>query len=105
MRIFATTHSEAASIVDAAPYRVNFWQQVSDSWNLEAYVLTEARDVVEVLLWVEDNREDRQVEVFVEMDEELIEPYGEPRVAGLVRLVGTDPNQGAASEIGGFQRS
>ena len=99
MKVIPTVHAEPRTTVNAPAYRVHFWERPAPdwAWNLDAHVLTEAADIVEVLSWVDDNARGRRVEVFVEMDEmdEMDkEPQGfhVPRECGLLRLLGSDPN-------------
>ncbi|MCI2265606.1 hypothetical protein [Sediminivirga luteola] len=73
---------------------MNFWEHDAyGSWALDAFVLTGAADVNEVLEWVEANRAGRRVEVFVEADDEPVKPFGEPRTSELLRLLGSNPNE------------
>ncbi|MCP3426047.1 hypothetical protein NBM05_08530 [Rothia sp. AR01] len=76
---------------------MNFWQRSGEAWALEAYILTEAGDVLQVLRWVEENRRDRVVEVFVEIENEPIGDFMEERRASLVRVYGENPNGSVSS--------
>ncbi|WP_229745091.1 hypothetical protein [Sediminivirga luteola] len=72
---------------------MNFWEHDAyGSWALDAFVLTDAADINEVLEWVESNRAGRRVEVFVEAGDEPVKPFGEPRTSDLLRLLGSNPN-------------
>lgn len=68
---------------------------------LEAFVVTDAADVTEVVRWAEESSDGRRVEIFAEMDHEPVR-RGVPRRAGLVRLMGSNPNEGVSVEIGRF---
>lgn len=107
VHVFDTVHAEPHDCREAPTYRVNFWKQPSPqhAWNLDAHVLRDVEDVAEVLTWVDANADGRRVEVFVETDEEPIGPFDTPRTTGLVRLLGSDPNDGDRVEIGRFERS
>lgn len=106
MRTIETVHAEPRESVNLPVYRVNFWQQPPPGagWSLDAYVLTEVDDINEVLLWVDEHAHGRRVEVFAEMDEEPVGSFETPRKAGLVRLLGTNPNEeeGVTIEFGSF---
>lgn len=104
MRVTETVHAEPRDSIDSTAYRVNFWQRppAEQSWSLDAYVLTEVDDVTEVLRWVDEHANGRRVEVFAEMDWEPVGPFELPRTAGLVRLLGDNPNAGVTVEIGRF---
>ena len=104
MRSIETVHAEPRYSVDSPTYRVNFWQRPSPGfgWNLDAYALTEVQDITEVLRWVEENSHGRRFELFAEMDFQPEESFESPRTAGLVRLLGSNPNAGEPIEIGLF---
>lgn len=108
MRVIETVHAEPRELLGSPIYRVHFWQQPAPgySWPLEAYVLTEAEGVTEVLNWVEEHARGRQVEVFAEMDEEPVGSFTTPRRTGLLRLLGSNPNAegGVTVEIGRFAK-
>lgn len=101
MQVEATPHAANTFFIDSPSYRVNFWTPSDEVWTLRAFVIIGATDITEVLQWVEENRDGRQVEVFAEMDTETVEP-DVPRQAGLVRLLGNNPNAGVSSHIGTF---
>jgi len=96
VQIHETVHSEASNVVGAPAYRVNFWERSSPqhAWNLDAYVLTEALDIQEVLRWADDTAHGRRFEAFVETDVEPIGHLDRPRTSALVRVFGDDPNVG-----------
>lgn len=97
MRADETVHSEGSCVDDSPTYRVNFWESSGrESWNLEAFVLSGARDLQEVLNWIESNENGRRVELFVELDDEPFTSFGTPRKSDLVRLQGIDPNEDEA---------
>lgn len=105
MRSIGTVHAEPSDSVESPVYRVNFWQQPGPgyAWNLDAYVLTEARDITEVLLWVNEQADGRPFEVFIEMAEEPILTFEQPRTSGLIRVLGSNPNEGERFNIGEFK--
>ena len=88
-------------MIDSPTYRVNFWVKPRPGygWNLDAYVLTEAGDITEVLRWVDEHADGRRFEVFAETDAEPVLPFGTPRTSGLVRLLGSNPNTDISGEI------
>lgn len=104
MRAIETVHAEPRNSVDSPNYRVNFWQRPSPgfAWSLDAYALTEVEDVAEVLRWVDEHARGRRFELFAELDDEPEGPFERPRKAGLVRLLGSNPNAGETIEIGHF---
>lgn len=89
-----TVHDEPRKSVDWPVYRVNFWQKPASgrAWSLDAYALTDADDITEVLRWVDEHACGRRVEVFAEMDDEPEGSFPIPRKTGLVRLLGRNPN-------------
>ena len=99
MRVHETVQSEANWSSESPCYRVNFWQKSGESWALDAYILTEVKDVVEALRWAEENRHGRSVEVFVETEDEPISEFTYERKAALVRVFGENPNEGVTSSI------
>ena len=104
MHAFETVHAEPATSVEAPGYRVNFWHaSVQGAWNLDAFTLIEANDVSEVLRWADEHANGRRVEVFVETDQESIGHFTTPRTAGLVRLLGANPNAGESMPFGRFE--
>ncbi|GAA1121623.1 hypothetical protein [Citricoccus alkalitolerans] len=94
MREIPTVHAEPRESVDSPLYRVNFWQKPARgrAWSLDAYALTDAKDVAEVLRWVDEHAHGRRVEVFAEMNDEPEGSFQTPRKTGLVRLLGSNPN-------------
>lgn len=103
MRAFETYHAENSHFIESTVYRVNFWSPGA-AWALDAYVLTEAEDVTEVLRWADEHARGRRFEVFAEMEDEPVGPFESPRTAGLVRLLGSNPNLGEWHEIGRFEK-
>jgi hypothetical protein len=91
MRSFETVHAEESDYVEFPNYRVNFWQK-GTGWALDAHVLLGVQDLHEVLTWVEEHSRGRRFEVFVETVLEAESDFGVPRTAGLVRLLGSNPN-------------
>ena len=67
---------------------------------MDAYAITDAVDITEVLRWVDENSDGRRFELFAEMDEQPEESFASPRTSGLVRLLGSNPNAGEPIEIG-----
>jgi hypothetical protein len=106
MRPIGTVHAEPRDSVDSPAYRVNFWQRSSpeQAWSLDAYALAEVEDITEVLQWVGQHAAGRRFEVFVEMDREPTRSFQSPRKAGLIRLLGSNPNAGETVEIGRFAK-
>ncbi|MCM3657552.1 hypothetical protein M3147_09845 [Agromyces mediolanus] len=104
MHAFKTVHAEPRDSVESPVFRVNFWQRNSPgaAWSLDAYVLTDIRDVNEVLRWVDLHADGRRFEVFAEMDPEPVGAFQEPRTTSLLRLIGEDPNAGDSVPIGQF---
>lgn len=104
VRVFDTVHAEPQSYSGAPSYRVHFWQRPSPqhAWNLDAHVLADVQDVTEALAWVEANARGRRLELFVETEEEPAGAIEAPRTTGLVRLLGSDPNESERVEIGRF---
>ncbi|QQB16062.1 hypothetical protein I6H47_08285 [Brevibacterium casei] len=80
---------------DSPTYRVNFWERSgTEAWNLEAFVLADARDLHEVLDWISNNERGRRVELFVELEGEPFTSLDTPRKTDLIRLSGSDANDG-----------
>ena len=106
MDVVKTVHAEPRGFVGSPVYRVHFWQQPPPGygWPLEAYVLTDAEDITEVLNWVEEHARGRRVEVFAELDEEPVGAFTTPRKTRLLRLLGSNPNaeESVTVEIGRF---
>lgn len=84
-----TDHSEEVERIDSPRYRVNFWSRPSEvmAWNLDAYLLDDALDADEVMVWVKSNAAGRIYQVFVVL------PLGSVEEGVLVTLVGKDPNR------------
>jgi hypothetical protein len=105
MRASETVHAEPAFSLGAPSYRVNFWQRSGEgAWALDAFVLTEVREVTEALEWAEEHANGRRFELFAEGQEEPVGFFGTPRTSGLVRLLGENPNIGGPVVIGRFIR-
>ncbi|TFC96753.1 MULTISPECIES: hypothetical protein [Cryobacterium] len=106
MRATETVHAEPRDSIDSPAYRVNFWQRPSPEhgWNLDAYVLTDVEDITEVLQWVDEHAAGRRFEVFVEMNEEPERSFQSPRMTGLIRMLGSNPNAGETVEIVRLQK-
>jgi hypothetical protein len=94
MRIWPTVHCESEQRIDVPSYRVNFWERPAPAfgWNLEAWVLSDATGIAEVVTWITKNSAGRRYELFVESEEPRDSPFEVPRTAHLVRLSGTNPN-------------
>jgi hypothetical protein len=95
MEINPTVHTASDRRIEAPAYRVNFWERASAdvAWNLDAWILSDAEEVGEVLDWIAAHSDGRRYELFVETEEPQISSFEEPRVANLVRLYGTNPNE------------
>jgi len=105
MFVSPTTFADPGFFSQSQPvYRINFWERhtKNGAWNLDAYVLTGAVDVNEVLRWVETHQGPRRVEVFVEVDGGPPDSPDTPRNFGLIRIAGEDPNNGASIPLGTF---
>lgn len=95
MRADETVHSEGSCVEGSPTYRVNFWESYGkESWNLQAFVLSGARDLEEVLDWISRNKNGRRVELFVELEDEPFASFSTPRKSDLIRLCESDPNEG-----------
>lgn len=83
-------------VLDGEKYRVHFWTPSGEAWALDAYVVSEARDVLEVIGWIETVAAGRRFELFVEvgLDDEPIHKFEEPRRSDLLRIAGENPNAG-----------
>jgi hypothetical protein len=81
---------------------VNFWQQspLRTSWNLDAFVLTDLKNVSDALRWVDEHAHGRRFEMFVEIGQTATTPFETPRTSKLVRLLGSNPNAGEPEGIG-----
>ena len=104
MRAYETVHAEPSALIEDPNYRVNFWSPSGDTWSLDAWVLIGARDVNEVLQWVEKQAKGRQAEVFVEMAEDPARKFQTPRTSGLIRVYGTNPIAGITMEFGRLRK-
>lgn len=94
MKINETVHAENRYSTDSPLFRVNFWERHgSDGWNLQAFVLSDAANVIEAIDWINEHKGGRTVELFAEVDDEPIHAFGVPRSADLVRLLGSNPNE------------
>ncbi|MCD1285735.1 MULTISPECIES: hypothetical protein [unclassified Brevibacterium] len=83
---------------DSPTYRVNFWERYgNESWSLEAFVLSDAEDVREVLEWALEHANGRRIELFVEIEVEPFTSFSAPRKTDLLRLYGSDPTEGDTS--------
>ncbi|QYM76185.1 hypothetical protein [Leucobacter luti] len=102
MKILPTVHAEPEYTTSSPVYRVNLWEESGEAWALDAYVLLEASDVFEALSWLNSKRHDGPYELFVEADESDETGFLEPRASSLLRLAGTNPNEGEVVEIGRF---
>lgn len=89
-----TVHAEPRYLADHPNYRVNFWERPrpGQAWNLEAFALTKVSSVAEVLKWVDEHVDGRRFEVFAETDDESHRSFDSPRRSGLLRLLGSNPN-------------
>lgn len=105
--VMETVHAEPRDVIESPTYRVNFWHRpsVEQAWQLDACALSNAEDVTAVLQWVKEHALGRRFEVFVETDEEPETPFESPRTAGLVRLLGSNPNVGERHEMGRFKKA
>ena len=101
MHVSATVHAEPRDLLDSPNYRVNFWEQATPlrGWALDAYVLSEVKDITEVHQWIEENAHGRRLELFVEIDDEQLGPFTRPRKSRLVRLLGSNPNVGSSEQV------
>lgn len=61
---------------------------------LTAFILEEPEDVVEVLDWARETAADRDFEVFLELDAIRQATARDARDAALIRIFGSDPNEG-----------
>lgn len=101
VRAHETVHAEPRQVRDHPTYRVNFWERPwpDTVWQLDAFALTEANDVAEAMQWAEDHARGRRFELFVEADDEAVHDFQTPRQSNLIRLAGTDPNDGVTVEV------
>lgn len=82
MRASETAHAEPAFTLDAPSYRVNFRQRSGEgAWALDAFVLTEVRDVTKALEWTEEHASGRCFELFAEDREAPIGSFKTPRTS------------------------
>jgi hypothetical protein len=96
-----TVHAEPHQYIESPSFRVNFWsrQSLGHAWALDAFVLTEVADVTEVVQWADEHADGRRVEVFAEFPNEPVGSFTEPRQSNLLRLLGSDPNEGVRYDI------
>lgn len=101
MRAHETVHAEPGRILGHPTYRVNFWERPGPDtgWQLDAFALTEANDVAEAMAWADEHSRGRRFELFVEIENEAVHDFQTPRRADLIRLTGTDPNDGVSVEV------
>jgi hypothetical protein len=93
MKVLETVHASNTLEIDTPNYRVNFWRlDTYGAWALEAFILSEASDVIEVLTWVGRHSDGRRVEVFVESGDEPLGSFEDSRSIDLIRLMGSNPN-------------
>lgn len=103
MRLIETVHAEPRESIDSPVYRVNFWAGSTEtSWALDAFAVQEAADVAEVIAWANEQAGGRRFEIFVEMHEEREGSFQTPRQAGLIRLLGSNPNAGESVLVATF---
>ncbi|MDJ0356894.1 hypothetical protein [Paenarthrobacter sp. PH39-S1] len=65
---------------------------------MDADALIDVEDIAEVLRWVDEHANGRLFEVFAEMEDEPEGSFGTPRKTGLVRLLGSNLNEGGTVE-------
>lgn len=106
MHVIETVHAEPRETLYSPCYRVNFWQQPHPgfAWNLDAYALSGAEDVSEVLRWADEHSDGRPFEVFAELDDEPDEAFQNPRKTALIHLLGSNSNAGEPQEITSFKK-
>jgi hypothetical protein len=91
MKVLETVHASNTLEIDTPNYRVNFWRlDTYGAWALEAFILSEASDVNEVLTWVGRHSDGRRVEVFVESGDEPLGSFEDSRSIDLIRLMGSN---------------
>ncbi|TDP99833.1 hypothetical protein AXZ95_3763 [Leifsonia sp. 115AMFTsu3.1] len=80
---------------------MNFWERPGPDtgWQLEAFALTEADDVDAAMAWANEHSRGRRFELFVEIEDEAVHDFQTPRRSDLIRLAGTDPNDGVSVEV------
>lgn len=105
VRHIETVHAEPHHIVDQPSYRVNFWQKSGGAWALDAHAFDDVDDVAEVLEWANNHSAGRRFELFVEIDTEPLGEFLTSRKAGLIRLLGSNPNAGESVEFGPFEKA
>lgn len=94
MHFIRTVHAEPAELSHADTYRVNIWEIAEDgALLLDAFVLFEVKEVVEVLEWARDEAGGRPYEVFVETSPQAETEFSLPRSAALLRVAGSDPTE------------
>lgn len=98
-----TTFADPPFLEVAPVYRVNFWGCApGGAWGLDAFVLTGASDVADVMSWVEPRRHGRKVELFVEVNADPAVLMDVQRRSGLIRILGEDPDEGVTVPLGTF---
>lgn len=104
MQASETVHAENHDFIDSPFYRVNFWEQASPprGWMLDAFVLSDVEDLTQVQQWIEENARGRRFELFVETQDEPVNPFSSPRKSGLIRLLGSNPNAGESVHFATF---
>lgn len=106
MRVFGTVHAEPRESIESPGFRVNFWQRQSPeaAWSLEAFALTDVRDVREAIDWAEDHAQGRRFELFAEVDSQPESEFDLPRTTAILRLLGNNPNDRVSATVGPFSR-
>ena len=99
MKVTQTVHAEPETISTRPAYRVNFWTASGSAWALDAYVLSDVNDVHEVKNWIRGKAHDGPYELFAETEPFFETEFLTPRTSNLVRLAGTNPNEGDSVEI------
>lgn len=102
MKVTMTVHAEPEFTNMSPTYRVNLWVASGPSWALDAYVLAEASDFFEVAEWVRNKGHTGPYEIFTETDELAETDFHTPRSSNLIRLVGTNPNEGDSVRLAAF---
>lgn len=101
MRAHETVHAEPSRVLDRPTYRVNFWERpgADTGWQLDAFALTEVDGVTGALAWAQEHARGRRFELFVEIEAEPVHDFQTPRRSDLIRLAGSDPNDGVTVEV------
>lgn len=82
-------------------YRIDFWALApGGAWGLDAYIVKNATDVLEVVEWANNQCNGRPFEIFVETDEDTPVVEEEQRNQGLIRVLGEAPDEGVAVQFG-----